>query len=164
MEEKDYSLVFCRRTVANGDNQVLLGMKKRGFGVGKWNGYGGKLEPTETIEQCAVRELEEECGLVTADITRKGYLVFKMLELNMLMRVHVYETWKFSGDAVETEEMRPQWYRDSEVPFDKMWADDKHWLPLVLGGQSIIGRYGELYNTIISAFPPDYVYTCCVCF
>lgn len=35
--------------------KVLLGMKKRGFGVGKWNGFGGKVQPGETIEDAARR-------------------------------------------------------------------------------------------------------------
>jgi len=47
-------------------------MKKRGFGVGKWNGYGGKLEEGESIERCATRELEEECGIVSHNMIRKG--------------------------------------------------------------------------------------------
>lgn len=34
------TLVF----VFNPQNQVLLAMKKRGFGEGKWNGSGGKVE------------------------------------------------------------------------------------------------------------------------
>lgn len=115
-------------------------MKKRGFGTGKWNGYGGKLESTETIEQCAVRELEEESGIVTTDIHRRGYIVFKMVELNQMLRVHVYETWNFVGEAVETEEMRPQWYKETDIPYDKMWLDDKYWLPHVLAGKSILAR------------------------
>jgi hypothetical protein len=36
-------------------NQVLLGMKKRGFGQGKWNGFGGKVEKGETILEAAQR-------------------------------------------------------------------------------------------------------------
>lgn len=36
-------------------NQILLGMKKRGLGSGKWNGFGGKVEPNETIEEAAKR-------------------------------------------------------------------------------------------------------------
>ena len=36
-------------------NQVLLGMKKRGFGMGRWNGFGGKVEKGETILEAAKR-------------------------------------------------------------------------------------------------------------
>jgi 8-oxo-dGTP diphosphatase / 2-hydroxy-dATP diphosphatase len=141
MEEKDFSLVFCRRESSEGHRELLLGMKKRGFGIGKWNGYGGKLEPNETIEQCAVRELQEECSITANNMTRKGYIVFKMIELNKILRVHVFESWDFSGEAIETEEMRPMWYKESEVPFDGMWPDDKFWLPLVLEGKSILARF-----------------------
>lgn len=52
---KDLTLVFCRRRRStstptpdqkeggggegrSGGNDILLGMKKRGFGIGKWNG------------------------------------------------------------------------------------------------------------------------------
>ena len=41
---------------------VLLGMKKRGFGVGKWNGFGGKMHADESMVECAARELHEESG------------------------------------------------------------------------------------------------------
>jgi 8-oxo-dGTP pyrophosphatase MutT (NUDIX family) len=46
--------------------QILLGMKKRGFGEGKWNGFGGKKEPAETMAECAQRELREESGVCPA--------------------------------------------------------------------------------------------------
>jgi len=46
--------------VTNGNySRILLGMKKRGLGIGKWNGFGGKLEPGESIEAAAARELHE---------------------------------------------------------------------------------------------------------
>lgn len=47
---KIFSLVFVRNA-----SQILLGMKKRGFGQGKWNGFGGKIEQGETIAEGAVR-------------------------------------------------------------------------------------------------------------
>lgn len=37
------------------DNHILLGMKNRGMGKGKWNGFGGKVEPDETIDEGAKR-------------------------------------------------------------------------------------------------------------
>ena len=39
-------------------------MKKRGFGAGRWNGFGGKVAPAETIEDAARRELLEEAGVL----------------------------------------------------------------------------------------------------
>jgi 8-oxo-dGTP pyrophosphatase MutT (NUDIX family) len=53
--EKEYTLVFCRRLGQNGSREILLGMKKRGFGAGKWNGFGGKLEENESNEAAAKR-------------------------------------------------------------------------------------------------------------
>lgn len=35
--------------------RVLLGMKKRGFGEGRWNGFGGKVQGGETVEEGAIR-------------------------------------------------------------------------------------------------------------
>lgn len=42
--------------------RVLLGMKKRGFGAGRWNGFGGKVQEGETVEEGAIR-CEEGCML-----------------------------------------------------------------------------------------------------
>jgi 8-oxo-dGTP diphosphatase / 2-hydroxy-dATP diphosphatase len=146
MEEKSYTLVFCRRhrQTENGDiKEILLGMKKRGFGVGKWNGFGGKIEEGESVEEAAIRELKEESNLVVqpADLKRRGYIVFNMKESNKLMRVHIFESWDFSGTECESEEMRPQWYTEETIPFDKTWPDDKYWMPLFLSGKSFLGRF-----------------------
>ncbi len=50
--KKILTLCFFER----GD-EVLLGMKKRGFGVGLWNGFGGKVEAGEAVEAAAHVEL-----------------------------------------------------------------------------------------------------------
>ncbi|MEK6845806.1 MAG: NUDIX domain-containing protein, partial [Nanoarchaeota archaeon] len=44
-------------------DEVLLGMKKRGFGIGKYNSFGGKLKLGETIEEAALREVKEDGGI-----------------------------------------------------------------------------------------------------
>lgn len=59
---KRLTLVLLRATI-DAKDQILLGMKKRGFGMGKWNGFGGKVEPGETIEEGALREMAEESGV-----------------------------------------------------------------------------------------------------
>ena len=35
--------------------RILLGLKKRGLGVGLWNGFGGKVETGETVVHAAIR-------------------------------------------------------------------------------------------------------------
>ena len=128
------------------ENKVLLAMKKRGFGVGKLNGVGGKLEPGETILQAAVRETREEIdvALEEADLKKVAVINFKFLEESGGVKeeqdVHVFFAHKFSGEPTETEEMKPEWFLISEAPFEKMWEDDKHWLPLTLAGRTLKAR------------------------
>lgn len=56
-------------------------------------------------------------------------------------KVHVYEAQDVTGEAAEGDEMRPQWFNEEEIPFDDMWADDQHWLPLLLQGKQFLGRF-----------------------
>ena len=49
---KVFTLVLIRDIV---NEKTLLGYKKRGFGKFKWNGFGGKVEPNESIKECAKR-------------------------------------------------------------------------------------------------------------
>ena len=41
----------------------------------------------------------------------------------------------------ESDEMRPEWFGHSQIPFDKMWADNRHWLPLVSLGKKITAQF-----------------------
>jgi 8-oxo-dGTP diphosphatase len=115
-------------------------LKKQGLGSGKYNGFGGKIEANEPIEVAAVRELYEECGIDVAvdDLTRVARLEFffpAMPDWNQVVYAFVAERWK--GEPVESREMKPVWFSLEAIPFDKMWADDAHWLPLVLRGKGI---------------------------
>lgn len=119
--------------------KILLGLKKRGFGTGRWNGFGGKVIGDETIEQVAQRELFEEVRITPLDLTPRGQLNFSFEENNNEIEVHLYSITKFSGTPEETEEMKPQWFEYSEIPYDEMWADDPYWLPQLLAGKNIRG-------------------------
>lgn len=124
-----------------GSGRVLLGMKKRGFGAGRWNGFGGKVEPGETVPEAARRELREEAGIDALALSPCGLLRFTFEGDPVGLEVHVFRTSAFTGDPVETEEMRPQWYGYDAVPFDAMWPDDRHWLAEVLAGRHVRGTF-----------------------
>ncbi|NXM49842.1 8ODP triphosphatase, partial [Gymnorhina tibicen] len=113
-------------------SRVLLGMKKRGFGAGLWNGFGGKVQPGESIEEAARRELLEESGLTVDTLQKMGQITFEFVGNSELMDVHIFRADNFHGEPTESEEMRPQWFQLDEVPFHHMWPDDSYWFPLLL--------------------------------
>ncbi|KAL4719011.1 hypothetical protein ACJJTC_019471 [Scirpophaga incertulas] len=139
--KKLFTLVFIRN-----ETSILLGLKKRGFGVNKWNGFGGKVEPNEQIIDAAVRELEEECCVIVkpTDLRNIGHLEFTFDGDNTLMEVRVYSTTTFSGVPKETEEMQPKWYPYDQIPFDTMWPDDSYWFPYMLKEKLFYGRFHYL--------------------
>lgn len=126
------------------ESEILLAMKKRGFGAGKYNGVGGKIEEGETIEEAAIREMKEEIGVnsQTQHLESVGNLKFYFKnkpEDNQHMHIFFVKNWE--GEPQESEEMKPQWYKHKEIPFDKMWQDDYYWLPNVLAGKRIEGEF-----------------------
>ena len=131
--KKVLTLVFLRN-----ETKVLLGMKKRGFGVGKWNGFGGKVEQGETIAEAAAREVKEECGLVVdpEDFEETAEMEFEFKDDPVKLEVHVFQTRKFSGEVIESEEMKPEWFEEDAVPYKSMWLDDELWYPYMFSNQN----------------------------
>ncbi|MEK6871420.1 MAG: hypothetical protein AABX16_00785 [Nanoarchaeota archaeon] len=33
--------------------------------------------------------------------------------------------------------MKPQWFKFNEIPYEKMWPDDTHWMPHILAGEKL---------------------------
>lgn len=123
------------------DGKILLGMKKRGFGAGRWNGFGGKVKSGETIEQAAKREMLEECGIEIKSLIEKGIITFEFDGSPDMPEVHIFQVTKYSGKPKETEEMLPKWFDDKKIPFEKMWPDDIYWMPLFLKNKKFTGYF-----------------------
>jgi len=136
--------------------RVLLGLKKRGFGAGKFNGFGGKLEKGESLPGCAARELAEESGLRVPieAMELRGRMCFDMMGssgmrdkatglLSTRLLVHVFSCVlsDAAGEVVESDEMQPQWFGYDGVPLEDMWLDDRYWLPQLLAGDDIVGAF-----------------------
>ncbi|MEI8224143.1 MAG: 8-oxo-dGTP diphosphatase [bacterium] len=124
--------------------EILLAMKKRGFGVGRWNGVGGKLAIGETVEDAVIRESSEEIGVSVEkdDLLKVAELSFYFPHRpDFDQLVHVYITEKWLDTPIESEEMKPFWYTIENMPFDSMWPDDKFWLPQVIEGKLVKGEF-----------------------
>jgi 8-oxo-dGTP diphosphatase len=120
--------------------EILMGFKKTGFGAGKYTGFGGKVEAGEAITAAAARELQEEAGIRVdeRDLERVAQLTFVFPARpawSQVVHVFVARTWR--GHPVESDEMRPAWFKVDEIPFGHMWQDGAHWLPRILAGDRI---------------------------
>lgn len=131
-------LTLC---IIHDHSRVLLGLKKRGFGQGLWNGFGGKVEPGETIEQAALRELAEEAKVQITEIKKHGIIEFEFINEPEILEVHIFKGLGLVGEPTETEEMKPQWFNVEQIPFDQMWPDDAYWLPLFLEDKIFKGKF-----------------------
>jgi len=120
---KQLTLVYIRH-----GGKVLLGLKKRGFGAGKYNGFGGKIKGYETPEECGIREVGEESGIKVKALRYRGLINYTYDSLPYPMAVYVYDVPWNKEEPIESEEMKPIWFDESNVPLEKMWADDEHWL------------------------------------
>lgn len=127
---------------------LLFAMKKRGFGAGWWNGVGGKVGvgegavPGETIEEALHREAKDELNIEIGEIEKVAEIKFKFphqKDWDQIM--HVYFVRSFQGEPEESEEMRPQWFKIEDVPWDKMWPGDIYWMKPVFEGKKVKGNF-----------------------
>ena len=118
-------------------------MKKRGFGAGRWNGVGGKVDGgKETIEKAMIRETREEIDVKIKNFYKIAELKFTFPHnKNWNQIVHTYFATSWGGKIRESEEMKPKWFSPYNLPFNLMWPDDIYWLPKVLNNKFIKAEF-----------------------
>ncbi|MEM7383508.1 MAG: SMC-Scp complex subunit ScpB [Verrucomicrobiota bacterium] len=122
------------------DEQVLLIHKKRGLGEGKINAPGGKLDEGETPLEAALRETKEEVGMNVSDAEFKGELRFQFKDGHSI-HCSVFLATSYKGKPRETDEATPFWCPVGEIPYERMWEDDRFWLPKMLKGNFFKGWF-----------------------
>jgi len=122
------------------DDRVLLIRKKRGLGAGKINGPGGRVHAAESPLSCARREVREELGIEPTGLRLSGEHRFQFVD-GYSIHVFVYAARGHLGEPRETAEAIPLWTALDAIPYDEMWEDDRHWLPLVFSGRRFSGRF-----------------------
>ena len=133
--DEDAVLCFIRQ-----DFQVLLINKKTGLGAGKINAPGGRIENGETAMDAAIRETEEEISVTPGSIRKCADLSFEFTN-GYSLHASAFFADAYTGEPTESDEAKPFWCSLDEIPFEKMWEDDRAWLPLALDGKLIQGRF-----------------------
>lgn len=148
---KEATLVFMVR-----DQEVLLGLKTESIGAGCRNGYGGGIEGEETPDECALREVKEESGVIidpkslvkvaeaTFHNTKSDGTIFSCL-------VHVYIATAWKGEPRASKEMAdPKWYRFDALPMHEFMPADPLWLPFIFDDKKIRvdAHYGPKQKTL----------------
>lgn len=124
------------------EGKVLLIRKKTGIGQGKINAPGGKIEPGETPLECALRETEEELHIKVKEARFMGDLFFSFLcGTTPEIRGYVFMAEEYEGIPTETREAAPFWADINDVPYEKMWEDDRYWLPYMLAGKKFKAQF-----------------------
>lgn len=123
--------------------EVLLGLKRTGFGTGRVVALGGKIDGHESAADAAVREVAEESGiaLMEEDLRDAGRIRWSFpARPGWNMAAFLFTASAGTATAVASDEIEPHWYPVDDVPWDGMWQDAPHWTPAVLDGRRVDAR------------------------
>jgi 8-oxo-dGTP diphosphatase len=113
-----------------GQTLMIHRIKKAGdMHAGKWNGLGGKLEPGESPEECAAREIYEESGLTVETLRLKGFLTFPAFANDEDWYAFVFLAGGCTGELIDSPEGVLEWVDDARLLDLNLWAGDRVFLP-----------------------------------
>ena len=97
--------------------------------LGRYNGLGGKFLPGETPEECAKREVLEECGLSVRSLKLHGHICFPDFTPGKDWYVWLFTSDDFTGEQQECDEGTLHWIEDEKIMDLNLWPGDRIFLP-----------------------------------
>lgn len=129
--------------IDNKNGLILLGKKKYGRAKGKYNGFGGKVEFSDTsIKDSVKREFKEETNMEILDPVLTSIITFRNSNNNddadEKVHVYVYTSHEWEGKPEESDEMTVEWIAIDSIPYAEMWENDRLWFNTVISGKKSI--------------------------
>jgi len=93
--------------------------------------------------------VQEEVGVTPSQLEERGVLHFQFTD-GYSLHCTVFLARQFTGVPIETDEAPPLWFDFDAVPYEEMWADDRHWLPEVLAGRRFVAWFDFDGDTMLS--------------
>lgn len=117
--------------IKNKNKTLMLFRNKKpnDYHEGKWNGLGGKFEQGETPEECAVREVREESGLLIKNPKLHGIITFPMFDGKKDWYVFMFTANEFDGELIDSKEGKLEWIPDEKLMDLNLWDGDKIFIP-----------------------------------
>ncbi|MBF0779622.1 MULTISPECIES: 8-oxo-dGTP diphosphatase [unclassified Granulicatella] len=121
--------------IDNGKEWLLLHRNKKANDVhqGKWIGVGGKFEDSETPEECARREIQEETGLIVQKMQLCGIITFPNFTPQKDWYTYVFRVSEFTGELVkECKEGTLEWVLYEDILQKPTWQGDYLFMKWIL--------------------------------
>lgn len=97
---------------------------------GKWNGLGGKFNPGESPEDCAIREVREESGLTMLNPRLRGIITFPAFDSQEEdWYAFLFTADTFTGELIDSPEGILRWIPDDQLLDLPLWEGDRIFLP-----------------------------------
>ena len=119
--------------IENNDCYLMLHRtkKKKDVNKDKWIGVGGHAEGNETPQECLIREVKEETGLLLTSYKFRGLITFISDEYEAEMRC-LFTADGYTGELITCDEGELEWVKKSDVPQLPTWEGDAQFLKLLL--------------------------------
>lgn len=105
--------------------------KQNDMHQGKWNGLGGKLDPGESPEECAIREVYEESGLICRRPRLRGVITFPAFDEIDDWYTFLFTLDNFEGELIDSPEGDLAWIDDDKLLDLNLWPGDRVFLPWI---------------------------------
>jgi 8-oxo-dGTP diphosphatase len=123
------TLCYVMDKSSNSTLMIFRNKKQNDYHQGKWNGLGGKFNPGESPEECAIREIEEESGLKVKTVKMKGFITFPLFDGKDDWYVFLFTADEFEGTQIDSPEGQLEWIPNSKLTEINLWGGDKIFIP-----------------------------------
>lgn len=115
------------------DNKYLMlnrTKKENDINSGKWIGVGGHFEKGETPNECVIREVYEETGLMLKEYQLRGLLTF-ISDTDFVEYIWLYTASEYEGELTECNEGELEWIDKNKILDLNLWEGDRVFLKLL---------------------------------